>query len=195
MQRSVFALLGFVLVSLCKGQTAQTFCQEKTCPEFTLLESNQDFETRLYSDTLWITTKVASRTLPELAAASSRLKNFCETHKQAGYTTTDAWPVLITVIKDEDEENDFMSWFVPNNTPMAEISDPYVKLQTRPGGTVYVRVFHTLPNLTNGQTNREKLREDLTRAGKHFDANTYSGAAYTTYWALSHYSEIWMSAL
>ncbi|XP_061766967.1 heme-binding protein soul2 isoform X2 [Nerophis ophidion] len=159
------------------------------------LSAEYDFETRLYSDTLWITTKIASRTLHGLIAANSRLNHFCETQKQAGYTTPDTWPVLITVTKDEDEENDFMSFFVPNNTAMAEISVPCVKLQTRPGGTVYVRIFHTIPNLTSGRTNREKLREDLTRAGKHFDANTYSAAAYTTYWALSHYSEIWMSAV
>ncbi|XP_054654995.1 heme-binding protein 2-like [Dunckerocampus dactyliophorus] len=189
MERSVFVLLVLVLISLCKGLTTPYFCPIKPCPEFVLLETNHGFETRLYNDMLWITTKIES---DDVMAAHSKLKDFCERQRLAGYTIPDAWPVLITVI---DDDMSWLSWFVPNGTAVASISDPYVTQETRPGGTVYVRKFSGYPSRDSGLQNAKKLCEDLTKAQKKFNANTFYGAGYEPIWSVIHHNEIWISAV
>lgn len=44
----------------------------------------QDFETRLYVSTEWITTKLESGKLADLMAACSRLADYCKRQSDAG---------------------------------------------------------------------------------------------------------------
>lgn len=49
----------------------------------------QDFETRLYVETLWITTPIKSKQVFEVMAAHNRLKNFCGGQKAQGMALRD----------------------------------------------------------------------------------------------------------
>ncbi|XP_042289699.1 heme-binding protein soul2 [Thunnus maccoyii] len=197
MEQPLFVLVALFLVSSCKGQswTAPDFCHQQKCPQFTVVEANQDFEERLYVATDWITTKIESSDDRDVMAAHSRLKDYCQKQQKAGYEiSADTWPGLITVKEGEDGSALTMSWFVPPGTTKPENTDELVTLQSRPEATVYVRVFGGFPSITKGQDNAKFLRDALAKAGKTFDPNTYSGAGYDSYFSLTHHNEIWISA-
>ncbi|XP_053171493.1 heme-binding protein 2-like [Scomber japonicus] len=198
MEKTLLVFVALVLVSSCKGQkwTPPGFCHQKKCPEFKVVETNQDFEERLYVATEWITTKVESSKSSDLMAAFSRLKNYCQKQNEAGYEISDdVWPRLITVTEGEDSSAVSMSWFVPPGTKTPENTDESVTLQSRPEDTVYVRVFGGFPSIESGQENAKLLREALAKAGKTFDPNTYSGVGYDHYISFTHHNEIWILAV
>ncbi|CAK6975999.1 heme-binding protein 2-like [Scomber scombrus] len=198
MEKTLLVLVALVLVSSCKGQewTPPGFCHQKKCPEFKVVETKQDFEERLYVATEWITTKVESSQTSDVMAAYSRLKNYCQKQKKAGYKIPkDTWPALISVTEGKNGSAVSMSWFVPPGTKTPENTDESVTLQSRPETTVYVRVFGGTPSIESGQENAKLLREALAKAGKTFDPNTYSGAGYDNYISLTHHNEIWIFAV
>merc|ERR1739838_65842 len=193
----LLVLVALVLVSFCKGHnwTAPGFCHEKECPQFTVVETNLEFEERLYVATEWITTRAESDAPSDVVAAYSRLKNYCQKQKEDGYDIpADTWPVLITITEGENSRNVSMSWFVPPGTTKPGNTDELVTLQSRPAATVYVRVFSGFPSSWKGQHKAENLREALTKAGRSFDPQTYAGAAYESYFSLSHHNEAWIFA-
>ncbi|XP_061546208.1 heme-binding protein soul2 [Phycodurus eques] len=193
MEQSLSSLSFLVLVSLCKALTINDICTNgRPCPEYTLVALNEDFESRLYVETRWITTQIKDDQIIDVIAAHNRLKNFCDRQKAKGFPMPNSWPVLITFT---EGANANMSWFVPNETEVALTSDTDVVLQTRPRGTVYVKKFRERPSKQTGQKNKDKLQEALRQAGKSFVNNRYSGAGYTSYYALQQYNEIWMTAL
>ncbi|XP_051937138.1 uncharacterized protein LOC127610715 [Hippocampus zosterae] len=196
MAQFLFAVLVLVRGFLCQALSNEGICQtKKTCPEYFLIAtSNKDFENRLYVETLWITTPIKGKQVFDVMAAHNRLKHFCDRQKAQGYPMPDGWPVLITVVKVADTMNANMSWFVPNKTEMAKTSDTDVWLQTRPRGYVYVRAFGGMATFEASKENVEKLQDHLTKAGKSFVANHFSGAIYNSSWALNNYNEIWIAA-
>ncbi|KAM7385059.1 hypothetical protein PAMP_001157 [Pampus punctatissimus] len=197
MEQPLFVLVALVLVSFCKGQDwmPPEFCHQKKCPQFKVVETNQDFEERLYVATDWITTKVESSGIADVTAAYSRLKNYCQKQKEAGYEIpVDTWPGLISVTEDEDGPALSMSWFVPPGTPKPEHTDELVTLQSIPEATVYVRTFSGTPSIEKGQDNAKILHEALVKAGKTFNPHTYAGAGYESYFSLTHHNEIWIYA-
>ncbi|XP_061601083.1 heme-binding protein soul2 [Cololabis saira] len=190
MEQLLFVLVALVLVSFSSGQD---FCHQKKCPSYQVEETNKDFEVRLYAATDWITTKVDGKAATEVVAASQRLKNFCERQKEAGQEIQDAWPALLTVTGDEDNPDVSMSWFVhPGLKP--EILDTSVTLQHRDATTVYVRSFGGMPSIESGRENAKILREALAEAGKAYNSNSFVGAAYDSYFSLTHHNEIWIYA-
>ncbi|XP_038554738.1 heme-binding protein 2-like [Micropterus salmoides] len=194
MAQPLFMLVSFVLVSFCGGQdwTAPDFCHQQQCPQYSVVETNQDFETRLYVSTEWITTKLESDKVADFMAACSRLTDYCKRQSDAGYKIpVDTWPVLIT-ITDNATQDLSVSWFVPPNTTKPENTDPSVTWQSRPEGTVYVRVFDGPPSIKDGQENARMLREALVQAGKTFNPNTCSGAGYDPIFSVTHHNEIWI---
>ncbi|XP_040905567.1 heme-binding protein 2-like [Toxotes jaculatrix] len=197
MEQPLPVLVALILVLVCEGHawTAPDFCHQQQCPQYKLVATNQDFEERLYVATDWITTKIESAMDGDVMAASSRLKDYCQRQKDAGYEIpVDSWPALITITEGGDGPDLSMSWFLPPGTTKPENTDPSVKLQSRPEATVYVRVFDGAPSIRSGQDNMEMLREALNKAGKSFDPHTYTGAGYDPYLSLHHHNEIWIYA-
>ncbi|KAK9542076.1 hypothetical protein VZT92_002071 [Zoarces viviparus] len=176
-------LLVLVLVSTCGGQdwTTPTFCRGQ-CPQFTVVETHQDFEERLYVPAEWITTKMGGSGVADLLAARSRLAKAA--------TDADSWPVLITVTNGSDLS---LSWFVPPGTMESKITDPSVTLQSRPEVTVYVRIYGGNPSIKSGEENAKILYDDLKKAEKTgADADTYTWAGYDNYISFTHHNEIWI---
>uniref|UniRef100_I3KQF0 Heme-binding protein soul2 n=1 Tax=Oreochromis niloticus TaxID=8128 RepID=I3KQF0_ORENI len=188
MAQIMFALFALFLVSVCTGQD---FCVGK-CPHYKVLE---DFEVRLYDASTWITTKVDSSQASDVLAANSQLKDYAKKQTEAGFEIpTDSWPALIKVKDGKGDPEFSLSWFVPPATKTPEDSDPLVQLESKPEATVYVRVFGGTPSIQSGQENATKLREALITAGKNFDHDIYSGAAYESYFSPAHHNEIWIYA-
>ncbi|KAM6916557.1 heme-binding protein 2-like [Xenentodon cancila] len=190
MEQLMFVLVSLALVSLSSGQD---FCHQKTCPGYQVVETNQDFEVRLYTATDWITTRVGGKEATELTAASQRLKNFCERQNEAGQAIQNAWPALVTLTGDENNPDVYLSWFVPPGVN-PEIFDTSAALQHRDATTVYVRSFGGTPSLESGLENARILREALSKAGKAYDSTSFCGAAYDSFFSLTHHNEIWIYA-
>ncbi|KAM4541621.1 uncharacterized protein PAE49_018563 [Odontesthes bonariensis] len=192
MEQLLFALLACVLVSVCSGQTSN-ICHQQPCPEYQVAETNKDFEERLYVATDWITTKLDSKESADILAGNKRLKDYCQRQKEAGHDIPDSWPVLITVTEGKDAPDFFLSWFVPPGKE-PENSDALVNLQHKNAAIVYVRSFGGAPSLKSGQENAKVLREALIKAGKTFNPHTSIGAAYDSYFSLTHHNEVWIYA-
>nr|XP_046258798.1 uncharacterized protein LOC124066459 [Scatophagus argus] len=179
-------LVSLVTVSFGTGD----FCYQKQCPQYELIEKNQDFEKRLYVATRWLTTKIESTASSDLIAASSRLKDYCNRCNGAGYEIpTDTWPVLITVTHDLSW---LLSWFVPPGTRLPENPVPSVTVESKPESMVYVRVFGGTPSIESGQENANALWAALDK--NCTDLPIHSGACYESYFALQHHNEIWIYA-
>ncbi|KAM9847590.1 heme-binding protein soul2 [Aulostomus maculatus] len=183
---TLYVFLALSLVSFCKGNTWEPpeFCHQQDCPEFQEFEGNQDFKTRMYVATEWITTRVASKGNNDMIAAHSRLKNYFKDNGISDNT----WPVLITNTNDSELS---LSWFVLHR-PTTLTNDLSVTLQSRPASKVYVRVFNGMPSVQSGQENARLLHDALTEAGKTFDHTTYIGAGYDPLMSLTHHNEIWI---
>ncbi|XP_060943715.1 heme-binding protein soul2 [Limanda limanda] len=189
MERPLSVLVALVLVSFCKGW--DEFCRGKPCPEYQLVQKNQDYEERLYVATSWITTTIKNNSSGAVLAANSRLKNYCKKHNTGRdvQIPVDTWPALITI-----NQEGSLSWFIPPGA-MPEITDESIKLETRPQATVYVRVFKGFPDLKMGEDNAKKLRDALTKAEKTYDFPAFSGAGYDPYFSIDHHNEVWIYAV
>ncbi|KAG7229913.1 hypothetical protein INR49_009631 [Caranx melampygus] len=195
MEQFLSLLVVLAMVWSCRSWQAPDFCHQSECPEYQVVGSHQGFEERLYVATDWITTKIDSSADSDVVAANSRLKDYCESQKSAGYDIpTDTWPALITATTGEDSLSLSLSWFVPPGVKKPQNDDPLVTVESRPAATVYVRTFGGIPSLSSGQTNAELLRQALTQAGKTFNAHIYTGAGYDSFFSVTHHNEIWIYA-
>ncbi|XP_037126788.1 uncharacterized protein LOC119134318 [Syngnathus acus] len=196
MAQFLFPLLALIFILLCKALCNEGICgAKKICPDYdSVVMPNEDFETRLYDETRWITTQVKSQQLSDVMAAHYRLQGFYDRHKANGHPIPDGYPVLISVIKVADKLYANMSWFVPNNTKIAITSDTNVWIQTRPMGYVHVRSFGGVPSWETSIEKGEQLQELVTQAGKSFVANHFFGAVYNSSLELRQYKEIWIPA-
>ncbi|XP_070842562.1 uncharacterized protein [Chaetodon trifascialis] len=189
MEKLVVLLVSLFLMFF-KGQNgmAPDSCPSQQCPQYKLINKNQDFEERLYDATKWITTKIESSAYADLMAAHSRLKDYCERQNNAGYTIADdTWPVVITVTEGHDLS---MSWFVAPGTAIPENTDHSVTLQSKPATTVYVRPFTGTPGIQPAQENANALLEALDKNCANLP--TYSGVGYESYYAVTHHNEVWI---
>ncbi|CAG5867068.1 unnamed protein product [Menidia menidia] len=192
MEPSCPAFVALVAVLFCSGK-ASDICHQKPCPEYQVVETNPEFEERRYVATDWITTNIAGKESADFLAANERLKAECQRLKKAGQEIPDSWPVLVTVTEGTDKPDISLSWFVPPGMK-PEISDSSVTLQHREAATVYIRSFGGTPSLQLGLENTKVLREALVKAGKSFDPHTYHGAAYDSFFSLTHHNEVWIYA-
>uniref|UniRef100_A0A3Q3B6P6 Uncharacterized protein n=1 Tax=Kryptolebias marmoratus TaxID=37003 RepID=A0A3Q3B6P6_KRYMA len=189
MERLLFALVAAVLVSPCSGDHTK-FCHGQPCPEYTVVETNENFEKRSYVATSWASTPVEGEDASDLLAAFSRLKAFWDKQKKAGKPLPDSWPVLITRRKAGGADALSLSWFLPPGSE-PEFSDTSVQLEHRAAGTVYVKSFTGTPSLDACQDIADNLKNALTTAGIAFDSQTSTGAFYDSYYSIIHYNEMW----
>ncbi|KAK5853606.1 hypothetical protein PBY51_014746 [Eleginops maclovinus] len=173
-----------VLVPFCGGQEwkAPEYCRGSPCPQFTVVEKQQDFEERLYVASTWITTNIPNPQATDLLSANARLKS------AVGHI--DSWPVQISITNGEDYS---LSWFIPPAMNITKITDPSVQLENRPEVNVYVRVFGGTPSIESGKENAEKLCDSLRKAGKTCSGTEkFVGNAYESYFSITHHDEVWI---
>ncbi|XP_074531639.1 uncharacterized protein LOC141794909 isoform X3 [Halichoeres trimaculatus] len=174
------------------SRTDQRSCSAHICLILNFLPvrtgSIKDYEERYYEATDWISTRIENN---DPWAAHSRLKDYTKRQEERGFKlAVDAWPVLIT----ERPDGRYMSWFLPPGTIKPENNDPYVKLESRPAGIIYVRIFGGTPSLETAEQNIELLQMALKKAMKDFDHNSYSGASFEPYLYSTHHNEVLIQA-
>uniref|UniRef100_A0A672HAE6 Heme-binding protein soul5, like n=1 Tax=Salarias fasciatus TaxID=181472 RepID=A0A672HAE6_SALFA len=155
----------------------------------------QDFEVRLYDSTKWLSTRIKDKPVPDANAAFGRLTEFCKSHAEAGISVF-TWPALV---EKTGQGEYFMHWFIPKTVSLeadpADPADPYsVTVVTRPEATVFVGLFGGIPSLESGESNYQKLCENLNQANTSFSHQGYIGAAYEPLFSVVHHNEIWIFA-
>ncbi|KAM4615155.1 heme-binding protein soul2 [Polymixia lowei] len=201
MEQRVF-MLSFLVLLLgtlfeVRGWPAPNFCHDYDCPEFEVVKKNEAFEERVYVESRWITTKVPSTKSMDLIQGFSRLKQYCNGKNEQGTQVfTKTWPALITLTEGEDgsDTNVSVSWFVPVNTVLPKPTDPLVTEESRPAGTVYVKVFEG--SITAWHSYAEELHEALVQEGTSFKPHRYTGAGYDNpmNFFIHHHNEVWLYA-
>lgn len=183
----LLVLLGSVLfVAFCRELDV---CKENNCPHFTVVFQTEDYEERNYDATDWMSTKIEN---DNVLAAHSKLMDYRKRQKEKGFNLApDTWPVLVT---NSSDGTLYMSWFLSPGTIKPENNDPEVKLESRPAGTLYVRVFRVKPSPEEVKKTKELLQEALEKSGKDFDHNSFNCAAFQSYYALTQHNEIWIQA-
>ncbi|KAL6487107.1 hypothetical protein MHYP_G00037330 [Metynnis hypsauchen] len=190
-------LLSVVLLPLGECWEAPLFCHEYKCPEFTVVNTYESFEERLYTSSRWITTDIASTGNSDLAAGFLKLYQYTQgenTEKRVIPTTR---PGLVSVneTSDNGQRQVSVSLYVAPDTVLPHPNDDTIKEITRPSGTIYVRVFSGLASESGATENKSKLKEDLQTAGKLFDENRFDGAGYEPVWMLlNRHNEVWIHA-
>jgi len=87
-----------------------------------------------------------------------------------------------------------VSFFITPDTKLPKPNDNSIRVETRAGCTVYVRIFHDSSRAA-AYSNVKQLREELELAGKVFAPHTYTGAGYQNPWDIfHHHNEIWIQA-
>uniref|UniRef100_A0A1A8I020 Heme-binding protein soul2 n=1 Tax=Nothobranchius kuhntae TaxID=321403 RepID=A0A1A8I020_NOTKU len=190
MMKLLLSLL--VLVPFCYGDYAE-FCHHQPCPEYTVVETNQDFEKREIVATKWITTTMPGNTSADFLAANERLKGFWMSQKQAGNEIPDTWPVLITISEGTTGLVQSLSWFLPPG-PEPQIADPSVFLLRKSAATIYTKSFGGVPSVRAAEENQNALKNYLTTNGIAFNPQITCVLFYDSYFAFSHHNEVWFHA-
>ncbi|KAM3605661.1 uncharacterized protein V6R79_002607 [Siganus canaliculatus] len=189
MEQLLVLLVSAALVSFSRGWTPPAFCRGKPCPQYEVVEIDQEFEKRSYVGTEWISTEVDSPEQADLMAAHFRLQDYVHKQNHEGVTVTDSWPVLITVSKDQKLS---LSWFIPPDTALVNITGSSVMVEHKPAAVVYVRVFGDVPSISSGQQNAKALWDAVTENCP--DPPAYSAAGYDPIVSVEHHNEIWIYA-
>jgi len=192
MEQCVFLLLLVLgMQSAVQGWTT-AFCRGEPCPQYSLVDINEEFETRQYVRSRWITLNIHSRSNNDLMIAHQTLRAYCE----GAELPMNTWPVLITLTEGEDgSESLSLSWFLEDDTVLPETNNLSIVEEFRPATTVYVKVFDTVVSYEDGKDNAEKLRKALAKAGKSVEEHKYTGAGFDYPWTyyLLH-NEVWVYA-
>uniref|UniRef100_A0A673ADP6 Heme-binding protein soul2 n=1 Tax=Sphaeramia orbicularis TaxID=375764 RepID=A0A673ADP6_9TELE len=160
-------------------------------PTFEVLEKNEEYETRRYGVTVWITTKIPDESVPEITKSRDRLVKYCKKIEDNGYGTCSTnWPVLVNVTNDAEYS---LSWFLVSDSDVSTlIPDPDVTVRHLLGGIAYVKKFGGTPSIESGKENAKTLREALANAGQTFNPHVYCGAGYDPFLSVTHHNEIWI---
>ncbi|KAI4899649.1 hypothetical protein NFI96_011461 [Prochilodus magdalenae] len=190
------SILLVVLLPLGESWEAPSFCHGYECPVFSVINTNENFEERLYSSTRWITTNIASASEQDVGAGLWKLYQYTQSQNNEGRTLPTTRPGLVSVIKTGENEQVSVSLYVGPDTVLPKANDESIKETTRPGGTIYVKVFSGLPSETLAQDNTQKLMEALRTAGVLFDENRYDAAGYDSMLTLvNRHNEVWIHAV
>ncbi|XP_036429349.1 heme-binding protein soul2 [Colossoma macropomum] len=190
-------LLSVVLLPLGECWEAPLFCHGYECPEFTVVNTYESFEERVYTSSRWITTDIASISNSDVAAGLWKLYEYTQgenTEKRVLPTTR---PGLVSVNEagENGQRQVSVSFYVAPDTVLPQPNDGTIKEITRPGGTIYVRVFSGVASESDAIENKNKLKEDLQTAGKLFDENMFDGAGYESMLILiDRHNEVWIHA-
>ncbi|XP_010902477.2 heme-binding protein soul2 [Esox lucius] len=195
---SVSSLLVVVILHLAHGWDAPWFCHGYECPEFTVVNTYEDFEEREYKGCRWITSDSASDSDSDLKAAFTNLWDYTQGNNQAGgILNAHTWPALVTTteVRERREKNVSVSFLVATENVILPTPNALIREETMPASTIYVRSFSSLSSRYTVQDNLDKLRNALALAGKSFNTYQYTMAAYENPWTLiDRHDEVWIHA-
>ncbi|KAL2082889.1 hypothetical protein ACEWY4_020662 [Coilia grayii] len=190
------------LLSLCAlcmipvtGWDAPWFCHGHDCPEFTVVQTYEDFEERLYSASHWLTVELSSASIEEVKKALHSLYDYTRGENADNEDVELLWPSLIQVEEDGDAKRGSVSWPVPAGTHLPKPNDATIRETDMPASRVYVRAFSGLASEADGYENLAKLRASVEVAGKTFVPHRFVAAGYDPPLRLiNRHNEIWIFA-
>lgn len=174
---------------------APWFCHGDDCPEFSVLDTNEDFEERFYKASHWITSDVASTDKEEATKALWKLYHYTKGENEENANVDLPWPAIFLVEEEGDEKHVSVSWPVPPGTHLPKPNDPTIRETHLPAGTVYVRSFSGMASEADGYANVDKLKASLKAAGKSFNPDRFVAAGYDPPVRLiNRHNEVWVFA-
>ncbi|KAJ8014121.1 hypothetical protein DPEC_G00036970 [Dallia pectoralis] len=199
---AAFVSLIVVVVTLhggAHGWDAPSFCRGFECPEYTVVFQNDDFEERAYNASRWMTIDIASDSESDLKSGFTSLWHYTQGDNQARETlNTRTWPALISTTgpMNGGQGSVSVSFLAAANNAILPTPNEPIRAETQPASTIYVRSFSDNPSIFVVQTNLNMLRNSLALAGRTFNFNRFSVAAYESPWSLiGRHDEIWIYAV
>ncbi|KAG7333999.1 hypothetical protein KOW79_002406 [Hemibagrus wyckioides] len=188
-----FCLLLMASVSLGGCSEAPSFCLGYDCPVYTVVNTYESFEERLYEPSQWITTDIASTRASDVQKGFWKLYYFMQGKNKDGKKITSR-PVVVSV-NDASENGVSISFFISAGIVLPEPNDETIKKKDLPASRVYVRVFGGIATEDDAIENVQKLKKDLQVAGKPFDDTRFEAAGYDALWKLvNRHNEVWVYA-
>ncbi|KAI5107980.1 heme-binding protein soul2 precursor [Silurus meridionalis] len=177
---------------------APWFCHDYICPAYTVVNTYESFEERLYEASQWITTDISSTKGSDVQEGFWKLYDFMQGENKEGMKITMTRPVLVSVLEgvENGDSQVSVSFFISADIVLPEPNDETIKYKNLPSATVYVRVFDGFASEVNGLENVDKLKKDVQAAGKLFDKTRFEGAGYDSPWTLiNRHNEVWIYAV
>ncbi|KAG9275409.1 heme-binding protein 2-like [Astyanax mexicanus] len=193
------ALCFLIVVSHPLGECweAPSFCHELQCPEYTVVNTYDNFEERHYQPSQWITQDIPSIHKDDVTAGFWKLYNFLQGENNEKKVIPTTRPGLVSVNEDpgSGKPKVSVSFFIAPNTVLPKPNVETIKVENRPSATIYVRVFGGFASEDDARKNRAMLTKDLKAEGKQFNDKRYEGAGYDPPWNLfNRHNELWIYA-
>ncbi len=177
---------------------APAFCNGLKCPEFYLIDAQDNIEIREYPDSFWVSTKMKNGEQSELMSNGFRtLFNYISgknTQKQKISMTA---PVLVKVnpkvsFTGEDEVAT-MSFFLGQTDGAPEAEDSKVYLQRLESKRYAVISYSGYSNRYKQEENLRLLGDFLTKKGLNFKTDNYFFAGYDSpFKFFNRHNEVWI---
>ncbi|KAI8112970.1 hypothetical protein M9435_002976 [Picochlorum sp. BPE23] len=179
------------------------YCHGLDCPYFSVLDSNDRYETRRYRHGSWVSTTIETYLFAVAGPIGfRRLFRYIDEGNELGLKIPMTSPVTIETAPSCGpfcKQNYTVSFYLPkefqDNPPKP--TDPNVHIQTKKAATVFVRSTGgyrmddmSVANMVN------TLAQDLDADGKSYDAEMFVFAGYDPPFRLKgRHNEVWLRSL
>lgn len=203
--RSVFAVAlaepaGAELALTLKEQGSQSpwFCHGIECPKYTVVDTKEAYETRIYEATRWASTTVTGVELDEAQRKGfQRLFSYISGENLPSSKIPMTAPVKNLITPGQGPfcgSNFTVSFFVPyefqEDTPTPTNKDVY--LSSEDATQVYVRSFKGFAKEHTIVEEAAQLAQALDKEGVHYDVVSYVFAGYDPpFRPINRHNEIW----
>jgi len=183
-----------------KSWTKPWFCHANDCPMYTVMDTNDQFETRMYQPSQWVATELTTMLYSDNEKNDIFFKLF---HYIDGNNTMNKKIAMTSPVVTEirhgagpDCESNFtMHFMVPfayqPNPPTPTEDGVFIK--NVPAFTVYVKQYPGFPKDDVQRRMIEEFTNDLMAANKNFDDRVYMTAGYDgPYTFTGRHNEIWV---
>ncbi|KAL0964433.1 hypothetical protein UPYG_G00323770 [Umbra pygmaea] len=189
-------VLAVAFLCAAQGWDEPEFCHGYECPEFDVINTNEEFEARAYKASTWITIDSASDSDSDLKVGFTKLWDYTQGDNEESQTiNTHTWPALISLTEVDGKKNFSLYFFVASENKVLPTPKAPIRVETIPACIIYVRVFSSYPTRGSLQDNVEKHREALKLASLTFNPERHILAGYESPWTLiGRHNEIWIFA-
>ncbi|OCT77764.1 heme-binding protein 2-like [Xenopus laevis] len=176
----------------CDEDKLPAFCRGITCPKYTLVEKNKNFELRTYQPTSWVTTSL-DKTHEGFLNSIFHLTMYMNGNNSDGILMEMAVPILVIIPVGKSPVNRTMMFLLPTeieNPPAPADAD--ISFQNFKATSVYLRTF---TDFSDGSAHAKKLAEVLNSQHKGFDRSFFILAIYhDPILLIGRHFEVWFLA-
>jgi len=168
-----------------------SFCGDNDCPEFTVVETNENFEVRRYSAATWVSTEMTGMTRDEASREGfGRLFSYISGDNEGGVKVPMTAPVTMKVQEGSMTQSFFIPFQHQANPPTPSSGNVFIS--EVPEHEVYVRSFGGRASADDFSTEANTLKESLVSAGASFQQDMYMTAGYDAPFQMTgRHNEVW----